>query len=116
MSIDEIFDSAVRSDGDLAGVFEYDGETGYFYLYKTEGEEGHKVLDSIHIFSGEPDFSEADILISWNTEENKVGLFIRNVLWALFDKRQHTTYGGNYKPEGKPMIPSEIVREFGIVL
>ena len=28
----EMFVSAIRSSGDLAGIFEYDGETGWFYL------------------------------------------------------------------------------------
>lgn len=31
MTNEEMFDSSTRSKGDLAGVFEYDGETGYFY-------------------------------------------------------------------------------------
>jgi hypothetical protein len=40
----EIFVSSVRSTGDLAGVFEYDGETGYFYLYRAKGASGKKIM------------------------------------------------------------------------
>jgi hypothetical protein len=40
----DIFDSSVRSDGDLAGVFEYDGQTGYFYLYEVGGNAYNKVV------------------------------------------------------------------------
>lgn len=112
MATDDIFVSAVRSSSDLAGVFEFDGETGYFYLYKIDGEEGQKILDSIHIFSGDPDFTESDVSICWNADENQVGFFIKSILWALFDVFHHTSYGGNYKLEGKPMLPLEIVRMF----
>jgi len=37
------FESSVRSYGDLAGVFEYDGKEGYFFLFdltKVTGKQG----------------------------------------------------------------------------
>ena len=104
--MDEIFDSAVRTTGDLAGVFEYDSDTAYFYLYETGGGTGQRVLDSIHVFSGEPDFAKTDVSIRWDSEEQKVGLFIKGVLWAAFDCGHGTKYGGSYKPGGKPSLPS----------
>lgn len=107
MATDELFDSHVRSSGDLAGVFEYDGNTGYFYLYATDEPEAHKVLDAIHVFSGEPDFGEEDIAIRWDQNELKVGLFIRGILWAVFDHQQRVKYGGGYKPELVPKLPPE---------
>lgn len=39
-----IFESATRSAGDLAGVFEHDDDTGYFYLYDLSRGEGQKSL------------------------------------------------------------------------
>jgi hypothetical protein len=39
----KMVESAVRSVGDQAGVFEYDGDTGHFYLYKPKGEKDQKV-------------------------------------------------------------------------
>lgn len=107
MQTNEIFDSCARSAGDFAGVFEYDGETGYFYLYETSGDEGQKVRDSIHILSGALNFGEADISIRWDREEQKVGWFIKGVLWAVFDAQHHTKYGGSYQPGAKPSLPSE---------
>lgn len=101
----EIFDSAVRSAGDLAGVFEYDGETGYFYLYATDEAAGEKVLDSIHVLSTDPDFVEADVAVCWDSKEQKVGLFIRGVLWAAFDCHLGTKCGGGYEPGIKPSLP-----------
>jgi hypothetical protein len=110
MAIHEMFDSSVRSAGDVAGVFEYDGETGYFYLYEMDGDQGQKILDSIHILSGEPDFVEADIWIGWDSEERKVGLFIGDVLWAVFDGC--AKYGGSYKPGARPSLPPEAEKGF----
>jgi hypothetical protein len=107
MAIDEMFDSRVRTSGDLAGVFEYDGNTGYFYLYETGGEEDRKILDSIRIISGEPDFGEEDVAIIWDQGEQKVGLFIRGQLWAVFDRQQRAKYGGSYKPGLTPVLPSQ---------
>lgn len=109
----EMFGSSVRPAGDLAGVFEYDGETGYFYLYETEGGGGHKVLASIHVLTGEPDFSEEDVTIQWDSANLRVGLLIRDVLWAVFDEGG-TQYGGSYSPSATPRLPSEARSWFGI--
>ena len=110
--MDEIFDSSVRPQGDLAGVFEHDGDAGYFYLYATEGGAGSKVLDSIHIISGEPDFAEGDISIQWDAEKQKVGLFIKALLWAVFDCRLHIKHGGSYKPGAQPSLPLDAISGF----
>jgi hypothetical protein len=109
MTVTEIFNSCVRSASDLAGVFEYDGDTGYFYLYDTTGSPNQKVIDSIHILSGPPDFSDAEVTVRWDCEEEKVGLFIRGVLWAVFDSSNGAKYGGKYKPGSSlpPPLPLE---------
>ena len=113
MDSGEIFDSSVRSAGDLAGVFEYDGTTGYFYLYETEGDEGQRVLDSIHVLSGAPDFGQDDVSIRWNTTEERVGLFIRSSLWAVFDSGSRSKYGGNYQLGARPpLLPQSVTGGF----
>lgn len=101
----EIFDSALRSAGDLAGVFEYDGETGYFYLYQTEGHS-NKVLEAIHVFSGHFDFRKAEIEVRWNSSEESVGLFIHGELWAVFEADKLIKHGGDYKPDGHAHLPN----------
>jgi hypothetical protein len=78
----EMLKTATRSLGDLAGVFEFDGETGYFYLYRTQGS-GSKIVDTIHIVSGRPRFEAADVVVKWNSSEEKVGLLIKGGLWAI---------------------------------
>jgi len=103
----EIFDSCVRSKGDLAGVFEHDGETGYFYLCRAKGDAVEAILDSIHVLSGKPSFGEMDILIRWDRQEEKVGLFIRRELWAVFDPTSQKSYGRAAANGATPAIALE---------
>src|SRR5260370_33331884 len=112
MAENEMFDSAVRSAGNQAGVFEYDGETGYFYLYETKGHQGQKVRAATHVLTGTPDFEEGDIAIRWDPAETIVGLFIHGHLWAAFDGRTGAKYGGDYRPNARPEIRVEITHYF----
>jgi hypothetical protein len=96
-----IYGSALRSSGDLAGVFDYDGETAYFYLYRPFDDQSGEVLDAIHVFSGKLDLKKGDIHITWDRKEKQVGLFIRGGLWAAYSEPWPTRHGGNYAP-GKP--------------
>jgi hypothetical protein len=112
MSNNEMWESEVRSAGDFAGVFEVDGDTSYFYLYRTSESEGQKIIDSIYIASGIPDFSQEDICVRWTTDEGAVGLFIHSQLWAAFVCTLGAKYGGNYKADKLAEIPSEILMLF----
>lgn len=112
MSAEEMFDSSVRSTGDLAGVFEFDGDVAYFYLYNNEAAEKHKIIGAIRILAGTPDFEEADVEICWDQTESKVGLRIRGSLWAVFDAGTGERYGGNYKAVANAAIPASIARCF----
>lgn len=108
MATDEMFDSVLRSTGDFAGVFEFDGDVGYFYLYGTTQPERYKILGAIRIFSGVPDFKEDEVAICWDRTETKVGLRIKGSLWAAFDADAKIGYGGNYRVGGKAEIPPTI--------
>ena len=113
MISDEISESSVRSAGDLAGVYEYDGTTGYFYLYRAGGRAENKVLASVHILSGRPDFGDQDVAVRWDVDEERVGLFIRGVLWAVFDSRSGTPLGGSYQAgSATPSVPAGAARGF----
>jgi hypothetical protein len=112
MSTNEMWDSAVRSAGDMAGVFEFDGDSGYFYLHRTSEEDGQKVKGAIHVISGTPDFGQEDINIRWTADQEAVGLFIRSQLWAVFDCKTGAKYGGNYRAGNLPEIPLAISRFF----
>ena len=111
--MEEIFESAIRSAGDIAGVFEFDGEISYFYLYSTGANKGEKVLDSILITTDVPDFKESDVAIKWDAEENKVGLVINGSLWAVFDLDRSKKFGGGYKHGVLPDIPNFVAQAFG---
>ena len=104
--------SAVRPAGGIAGVFEFDGATGYFYLYKDSEPDGQKIKGAIHIITGAPDFGADDIGIRWTTDQETVGLFIRSQLWAVFDCKTGAKYGGNYRASRLPQIPSDISQSF----
>src|SRR5688572_14795904 len=108
----EIFDSCVRPKGDLAGVFEYDGETGSFYLCWAKGNAVGAILDSIHVVSGQPNFGEMDVLIRWDRQEEKVGLFIRDELWAVFDPANRESYGCAAADGATPAIALEASASF----
>jgi len=107
-----MFDSSIRPEGNQAGVFEYDGDTAYFYLYSMKGEEGQKVVAAIHVLSGTPDFEEKDVAIRWDAKGKIVGLFIRGQLWAAFDGGTCMNYGGDYCSDLSPQIPLEITQAF----
>ena len=105
METEGIFESAIRDAGDLAGVFEYDNGTAYFYLYRSGKDP--KVLGAIHISSGVARFGSNDVLIRWSREMDKVGLFINGHLWAAFEADNATPYGGNYRPDASPNFPKD---------
>jgi hypothetical protein len=109
---DDIFQSAVRSDGSFAGVFEYESGTAYFYLYDTKREKDHKVVGAIRILVGAPDFDDEQVDIMWDKTETKVGLFIRDQLWATFDLEGRIEYGGNYEPNKSTSVPLQLRRAF----
>lgn len=107
----DIFDSAVRTRGDLAGVFEYEemaepqNASAYFYLYRKEAETVGSVLGAIHIRSGPWPITEADIAVKWNDNEQRVGLFVFGALVAVFDVATGAQYGGQYGKDFHPEIP-----------
>jgi hypothetical protein len=108
MTKSDIFVTLIRSAGDLAGVFECDDETGVFYLYRTAGEAGHKVIDAIPVCRGIPVFQEDDIRIGWDANETRVGLFIGEQLSAVFDTVDGTKYGGEGRGGTATAVTPEI--------
>jgi hypothetical protein len=111
----DIFESSVRSKQDLAGVFECDGETCYFYLYDQTRGQGNMVVAAIQITNEPPDFTQKDIAVEWDRSETKVGLLIRGKLWAAFDEAVEA-YGGHYDQGTEPNIPVQIKTAFAAVV
>jgi len=103
---EDIFQAETRSAGDLAGVFEYDGTVGYFYLYDLTGAEEHKILDQVQVLRGAVAINTDDVSVKWDREETKVGLFLHGVLCAMFDT------GTGRRFAGASHIPSEDLLRF----
>jgi hypothetical protein len=103
---DEVFESSVRSTGDLAGVFEHDGEAGYFYLYATG--ENRRILSALHVMSGPSSFRAADVEVRWADDGSVVGLFISGRVWAVFDALDGAEYAGNYAAGIGPALPDRV--------
>lgn len=109
--MEEIFSSSVRENGDLAGVFEFDGETSYFYLYKTDEKENNKIIDSMIISSGDVDYCEDDVDISWSANQDILYLTISGRLYAVFDCTSGKKYVGDYRLKASPDLPENIILE-----
>ncbi|MFB9985157.1 hypothetical protein ACFSQQ_08695 [Mesorhizobium kowhaii] len=107
----DLFDSAVRTKGDLAGVFEYDqagdqqNATAYFYLCEMQSKTVGPIIGTIHIRSGAWPITEADITVKWDKGERRVGLFIYGQLAAAFDIEAGTKHGGGYGRDFHADIP-----------
>ena len=110
----DIFDSVVRSTGDLAGVLESDEETTYFYLYEIGLDGSNKILGAIRVASETLNLQQSDLSIRWDANEQKVGLFVKGVLWAVFDHGSKAKFGGDYGPEASPNVPQEAASGFSI--
>ena len=111
--MEELFESAIRSSGDLAGVFEFDGETGYFYLYRLDAPEGNKVLDAIKVSVGRPAYSAADLAIEWSADNLLVCLKIAGRVCAVFDTEGPHKFGGAYMPGRDSEVPLVVLQRFG---
>lgn len=112
MSDHHIFIERLSSAGDLAGVFEYDDDTGYFYLYDMRKPLGEKILDSIWILNYNTDLRASEIAVRWNADESHVGLFVRGELWAVFDLVARKKFGGQYQKGVRPQIPRRLGKLF----
>jgi hypothetical protein len=77
----EIFLTSTRSNGDFSGVFEFDGETSYFYLYSIGNPDEEKIVGAIGLPHGITKDSEVDLSIRWNDQESKVGVFFKIICW-----------------------------------
>lgn len=106
-----VFDSAARTKGDLAGVFEYEetdgpqNATAYFYLCEMGGETVGPVVEAIHIRSGGWAITKADVAVKWDRDEQRVALFVFGRLAAAFDVARGTKHGSRDGKDFNAEIP-----------
>ena len=107
-SMKDIFESAVQSSGAQGGVFEFDGNTGYFYLYYLNGAEGEKVRGAVRVLTGGAHrLREGDVSIRWDRSDHVVALFIKEELCAAFDAQSGMAFGGE-TAEQRAAIPQSV--------
>ncbi len=107
----DVFKSLVRDKGDLGGVFEYDGDTGYFYLYNLSASANSKIRGGICIFPGPTFVDESKISIKWNKRQNIVSLVIDGLIWAAFEENG-TPHGGRYTEGRTSSVGQKIIEQF----
>jgi hypothetical protein len=105
-----IFESSMRSFGDLIAVFESDRDGGYFYLFDITKDEGRQARGVVEIDTL-TDLRASDVSVCWSVTEEFVGLFLAGTLRAAFD-RDAQAYKANH---GMPLVAPEIVGRFGSV-
>ena len=101
---DDIFITSTRTNGDYSGVFEYDGETSYFYLYSLGNPDGEKIVGAIGLPYEITMDSMPDLSVRWNKQETKVGVFLRDNLLGLFNLDLHPEIRGNFRGVTLPNI------------
>lgn len=101
----DIFITSTRTKGDYAGVFEYDGETSYFYLYSLGNPDGKKIVGAIGLSYEITMDSEPNLSVRWNKQETKVGVFLRDNLLGLFNLDLHPEISENFRGVTLPDIP-----------
>lgn len=106
-----IFESSMRSIGDLVAIFEYDQDGGYFYLFDVTKEKGQEARAVIMVTEFRADLQASDVSVRWNSSEEIAGLFIGGEICAAFDRRGGA-YGGNYGTQRSRGIPPEIAGTF----
>ena len=108
-----VFVEAVRSAEDYAGILDQADGSAYFYLFKLNMPEGEGIRAAIHVESGHSTLQEQDFDVRWDDDEEVVGLFICGRLWAAFDMRDQSMYGGDYRAGKVPGVPQRIAQRFG---
>lgn len=87
--MNEIFLENVRSNEEFAGVYEFDGTTGYFYLCKLAPL---KIVAALEIHSAEP--TADDLALKWDVTERLISLWEKGELKAVYDCDNAKVFGG----------------------
>lgn len=101
----DVFVSSDSHSSDYSGVFEHDGDVGYFYLCRTAVGGESKIIESLCVMRGVQGLVESDFTVKWDRTGAKVGLFIRGVLWSLYDVTAKTKHGGLFAHGQRSTVP-----------
>ena len=97
-----VFAPSDASENNYSGVFEDDGDTGYFYAAeRIDGPDGLRILDALHIYNVDEIAEEerkAVLKIIWSRDWLKCALIINGYCHAVFDFDRHGGYNRNEFP------------------
>jgi hypothetical protein len=90
----------------FSGVFEDDGQTGYFYAYDRAAPEQARILDACHIYNV-ANITDRDrpseVEVIWTTDGLKAALLINDYAHAVIDFRARRAYcRTNFPPPTGP--------------
>ena len=105
----DMFQSAIRSTDDFAGVFEVDGDTGYFYLCRVGPSGEPRILEAIPVSFGEPDYTQDDVEVRWSGDELVVYVMIGGEVRAAFDCDTRAHFGGIDKMGAQRSLTAEVL-------
>ena len=92
---EETFYASDSPTSSFSGVFEDNGETGYFYAYDRAAPEDARILDSCHIYDA-ADVVDRDrrseVTVLWSRDGLKAALLINHYAHAVIDFRGRRAY------------------------
>ena len=103
---EETFYASDSPTSSFSGVFEDDGQTGYFYAYDRAAPEDARILDACHIYDV-ADVVDRDrpseVVVVWTDDGMKAALLINDYAHAVIDFGARRAYcRTNFPPPGGP--------------
>jgi hypothetical protein len=90
------------SSSSFSGVFEDDGQTGYFYAYDRAAPEDARILDACHIYDAASVVDRdrrSELKVVWTDDGQKAALLINDFAHAVIDFRARRAYcRSNFPP------------------
>lgn len=78
-------------------------------------------METLHVVSGSPDFTRAEVSVRWDEPEELVALFlfvsssplrallfVRGAPWAVYDLARRAKYGGDVVDGRAPALPGHV--------
>ena len=103
---DKTFYASDSLSSTFSGVFEDDGDTGYFYAYDRAAGEDDRILDACHIYDvarvADRD-RRSELEVVWTDDGLKAALVINDYAHAVVDFRARRAYcRSNFPPPTGP--------------
>ena len=105
---DKTFYASDSLSSSFSGVFEDDGDTGYFYAYDRAAPEDDRILDACHIYDvarvADRD-RRSEVEVVWTDDGLKAALLINDYPHAVVDFRARRAYcRSNFPPPTGPWL------------